>query len=105
MDSNLDHHFGSPTVPEAAILEITEYFQMVRAQTGGERGIRTLGTLSRTHAFQACALSRSAISPAAGSGQYQTARRAQTLNATCGIRWPGMSAPADSASRCSRDIF
>ncbi|MEA2732787.1 MAG: hypothetical protein QOD93_2291 [Acetobacteraceae bacterium] len=32
--------------------------------SGGETGIRTLGTLSRTHAFQACALSRSAISPA-----------------------------------------
>ncbi len=31
---------------------------------GGESGIRTHGTLSRTHAFQACALSRSAISPA-----------------------------------------
>jgi hypothetical protein len=31
---------------------------------GGERGIRTLGTLSRTHAFQACALNRSATSPA-----------------------------------------
>ena len=31
---------------------------------GGETGIRTLGTLSRTHAFQACALNHSAISPA-----------------------------------------
>src|ERR1700743_75225 len=31
---------------------------------GGESGIRTHGTLSRTHAFQACALNRSAISPA-----------------------------------------
>ena len=32
-------------------------------QTGGESGIRTHGTVSRTHAFQACALSHSAISP------------------------------------------
>ena len=32
---------------------------------GGESGIRTHGTVSRTHAFQACALSHSAISPAA----------------------------------------
>ena len=31
--------------------------------TGGESGIRTHGTVSRTHAFQACALSHSAISP------------------------------------------
>jgi hypothetical protein len=30
---------------------------------GGERGIRTPGTVSRTHAFQACALNHSAISP------------------------------------------
>ena len=33
--------------------------------TGGESGIRTHGTVSRTHAFQACALSHSAISPGA----------------------------------------
>src|SRR5205807_1944522 len=32
--------------------------------TGGGSGIRTHGTLSRTHAFQACALSHSAIPPA-----------------------------------------
>jgi hypothetical protein len=32
-------------------------------QFGGESGIRTHGTVSRTHAFQACALSHSAISP------------------------------------------
>ena len=32
-------------------------------QSGGESGIRTHGTVSRTHAFQACALSHSAISP------------------------------------------
>jgi hypothetical protein len=30
---------------------------------GGEGGIRTHGTLSRTHAFQACALNHSATSP------------------------------------------
>ena len=41
-------------------------------------GIRTHGTLSRTHAFQACALSRSAISPAAGRAQYHPERPAQT---------------------------
>src|ERR1043165_3556143 len=32
-------------------------------RSGGEGGIRTHGTLSRTHAFQACALSHSATSP------------------------------------------
>ncbi len=30
---------------------------------GGQRGIRTLGTLSRTHAFQACAIDHSATCP------------------------------------------
>ena len=34
---------------------------------GGERGIRTLGTVSRTHAFQACTFNRSVISPVVGN--------------------------------------
>ena len=37
--------------------------KFLRALCGGESGIRTHGTVSRTHAFQACALSHSAISP------------------------------------------
>jgi hypothetical protein len=45
---------------------------------GGERGIRTLDTVSRIHAFQACALNHSAISPLHGhrivSGAVQCAR-------------------------------
>src|ERR1700761_1510225 len=53
---------------------------------GGETGIRTLGTLSRTHAFQACALSRSAISP--GAAEYQTPEQTQTL-----IRHPSSTQP------------
>jgi hypothetical protein len=32
---------------------------------GGERGIRTLETVSRLHTFQACAFDHSAISPSA----------------------------------------
>ena len=39
--------------------------QDVTCISGGESGIRTHGTVSRTHAFQACALSHSAISPEA----------------------------------------
>src|SRR5690606_21018607 len=31
--------------------------------SGGERGIRTLDTVSRIHAFQACAFNHSATSP------------------------------------------
>src|SRR5437773_937294 len=34
-----------------------------RAQDGGERGIRTLGRVSPTHAFQACSFNHSDISP------------------------------------------
>lgn len=32
-------------------------------KNGGERGIRTLGTVSRTHAFQACTFNHLVISP------------------------------------------
>jgi hypothetical protein len=32
-------------------------------EDGGEKGIRTLGTVSRTHAFQACSFNHSDISP------------------------------------------
>ena len=44
----------------------SKYCNQFRSLTcfhGGESGIRTHGTVSRTHAFQACALSHSAISP------------------------------------------
>jgi hypothetical protein len=37
--------------------------QQVVENNGGQGGIRTLGTLSRTHAFQACALNHSATCP------------------------------------------
>ena len=49
------------------------------AESGGGSGIRTHGTLSRTHAFQACALSRSAIPPAAAlpAGTYTAALAVQ----------------------------
>jgi hypothetical protein len=43
------------------------YWGKLWRRNGGESGIRTHGTVSRTHAFQACALSHSAISPAAFS--------------------------------------
>ena len=40
------------------------------AASGGESGIRTRGTVSRTHAFQACALNHSAISPRKWTQQF-----------------------------------
>ena len=45
---------------------------------GGERGIRTPGGFYPTHAFQACALSHSAISPA-GAVWAEAARGASFL--------------------------
>jgi hypothetical protein len=41
----------------------------MRLRSGGERGIRTLDTVSRIHAFQACAFNHSAISPGKGAPQ------------------------------------
>ena len=38
-------------------------FAHLLAKAGGEKGIRTLGTVSRTHAFQACSFNHSDISP------------------------------------------
>ena len=46
---------------------------------GGESGIRTHVTLSSKHAFQACAFSHSAISPAYRSG----VRRKEFLRRVC----------------------
>ena len=60
---------------------------------GGEGGIRTHGTLSRTHAFQACALSHSATSPAAVL--WRDTRGFSRL------KW---SARLASRSRCARGI-
>jgi hypothetical protein len=47
----------------AKSLQIRGRYQTLASTIGGESGIRTHGTVSRTHAFQACALSHSAISP------------------------------------------
>ena len=43
---------------------------------GGEKGIRTLGTVSRTHAFQACSFNHSDISPIEWNQQLTGRRRA-----------------------------
>ena len=41
-----------------------------RAKAGGERGIRTLGRVSPTHAFQACSFNHSDISPHEWNQQF-----------------------------------
>ncbi len=77
-----------------------------RGDTGGRSGIRTHGTLSRTHAFQACALNRSAILPAQGAepsrgvgGDQEGAGERSTHAGGVGFR-PG--AKQGSASFCKK---
>src|SRR6266850_4879238 len=41
-------------------------------KTGGERGIRTLGRVSPTHAFQACSFNHSDISPREWNQQFNS---------------------------------
>ena len=45
--------------------EVVLLKQWLKAVFGGEGGIRTLETVSRLHAFQACAFNHSATSPIA----------------------------------------
>src|SRR5205814_58991 len=51
-----------------------------RIEDGGERGIRTLGRVSPTHAFQACSFNHSDISPFGWNQQFSGATR-QSSNA------------------------
>ncbi len=50
-------------------------YSNVKIGIGGEGGIRTLDTLSSTHAFQACAFNHSATSPADGKTYCQIFQR------------------------------
>jgi hypothetical protein len=52
---------------------------------GGEKGIRTLGTVSRTHAFQACSFNHSDISPF-DSLRSLTARRSSRIDSLASYR-------------------
>jgi hypothetical protein len=62
----------------AAAAEVTDYVgDDFVGSDGGERGIRTLDTVSRIHAFQACAFNHSATSP---SGRRGAARPGRTGN-------------------------
>jgi hypothetical protein len=54
---------------------------MLDEKHGGEGGIRTHGTLSRTHAFQACALNHSATSPSVNT-RVESPRAAAAIAAT-----------------------
>ena len=68
----LDHSIRCvfPEVNASKAAELSQVFQANRVWVietgvaGGETGIRTLETVSRLHAFQACAFDHSATSPA-----------------------------------------
>ena len=49
---------GRPAEPSSAVRFLSTNLQTIREGSGGERGIRTLDTVSRIRAFQACACSR-----------------------------------------------
>ena len=55
--------FGEAKVSFATFFSGLRPPKVAMATEGGEWGIRTLGTLSGTHAFQACSLSHSDNSP------------------------------------------
>ena len=58
------HSPGEKTHQNGGTFEVIQPKRLILASCdGGGSGIRTHGTVSRTHAFQACALSHSAISP------------------------------------------
>jgi hypothetical protein len=59
-------------------LELTSRCKLLipKERVGGERGIRTLGRVSPTHAFQACSFNHSDISPVEWNQQLTGRRRA-----------------------------
>ena len=67
------------------------------AGSGGEGGIRTHDTVSRIHAFQACALSHSATSPLKIGRQYN--RKVPGYNPPIRRRRPGTVVPGPEPSR------
>ncbi len=62
---------------KSSILEETP-LKMAILDIGGEGGIRTLDTLSSTHAFQACAFNHSATSPAGSENILSNLSAAQS---------------------------
>ncbi len=66
-DYRKDYHLETCTVRFQPISGQSGYVGLLKplsSDAGGESGIRTHDTVSRIHAFQACAFSHSAISPA-----------------------------------------
>ena len=95
-------NFGSPPVRRSAevfarspwLLGISSALKsqrrmLVAERTGGGRGIRTHDTVSRIHAFQACAFSHSAIPPIQEADEYsEPAGRLREAMARARMRRP-----------------
>jgi hypothetical protein len=59
----VDQAFGGWNAPMNPETREFVYVPIPSEKVGGERGIRTLGRVSPTHAFQACSFNHSDISP------------------------------------------
>ena len=104
-DSNL-----RPPAPKAGTLTELRYapntFQDYKRS--GERGIRTLGTVSRTHAFQACSFSHSDTSPESNtilSGNSTTVRLFPLRTASTWKRGADYPFPSVLLSTCAGKTF
>src|SRR5690348_4024584 len=60
----IDNPFGTRLSPMSLVRSVTHVSGSDKRQLGGGSGIRTHDTVSRIHAFQACAFSHSATPPA-----------------------------------------
>ena len=59
----LDEAIPELSLPHALPYEVASGGGQIEANSSGERGIRTLGTLTGTHDFQSCTFGHSVISP------------------------------------------
>ena len=79
------------------------YFSSLIQYTGGEEGIRTLGTLARTTVFETAPFDRSGTSPPPCLGQSSPARNHRVPRLTRPIHRP--SATLGPAMRCFRSAM
>ena len=68
----LEHRRRRAVLDIIAVRNDVELEGPLGIEAGGEGGIRTLDTVSRIHAFQACAFNHSATSPSHGVGEDST---------------------------------
>ena len=72
---------------------------------GGERGIRTLDTLSRIHAFQACAFNHSATSPCPSGKRGLHRRCGRATQVVSPAHFPRASDEMAGGAKAARPAF